>query len=110
MEWLLNRKNRHTLIHYIIVILLALTQKTALIIFFSGIAFLGYLLFWRLVSPFHLIVSIALVSIGISMILINLWEIWASIVSSDYNLTHCPFCRSSKDPRKILSAKNGRST
>ena len=101
-------KSQHGLVHYLVVVLLTLTKKTGLVILFSGVGFLGYLLYWRLPSPFNLITAIALGSIGVSMALISLWEIWASIISYDYNMTHCPFCQSSKEPQKILSQKNGR--
>lgn len=100
--------SRHTLIHYIVEILLALTIKTALAIFFSGVTYLGYLVFFLIPSPFNLILGMALVLIGLSMALVSLWEIWAPIVSWNYSRTHCPFCADSKDPKEILSLRDGR--
>jgi hypothetical protein len=102
------KKSRHNLIHYLLVVLLALTRRTVLIILFAELTFLGYLVYWRLVSPVNIVVAVPLVLIGISMILINFWELLAAIFSLNYSRTHCPFCLPSKDPQKILSLKNGR--
>ena len=101
-------KKRHTLIHYLIVILLTILRCLPQVIFFLGLALLGYLLYFRLVSPLNIIVGVALMGTGLSMTLISLWEMWASLVSFDFNLTHCPYCRCSTDPKKILSQMNGR--
>jgi predicted membrane protein len=103
----MSKEKRHTLVHYLIVILLGLAKHSSLGILFLGIGYLGCLLFERLPSPVNLVAGLALVIIGISMVVVNLWEIWMRIISRDYNLGHCPFCPSSKDPKKILFEKNG---
>lgn len=92
----------HTFAHYIVVIVLTATKKIATSILMLGSAYLGYLLFYVLPSPFNFIISLALILSGGGSGIAALFELFLVIVNPDNNVSQCPFCLSSKDPREIL--------
>ncbi|MCL4382293.1 MAG: hypothetical protein M1575_00970 [Patescibacteria group bacterium] len=62
----------------------------------SGIVIflIGFLIFTKAGSPYETILGIPVILVGLSIILINLYEVLAGILDRRYNLRRCLLCRS----------------
>lgn len=54
---------------------------------------LGLLIFQNSGEPFDLMFGLPAILIGISLIVINLYELLAAVLDPQYSRTHCPLCQ-----------------
>jgi hypothetical protein len=98
---------RHTHIHSLLIILRAFLKGVVRIPLCVGMAMVGYYLYQQYPMPWSLLVGLPLILVGISAGLFSVYDLIVPLISPQWRRQHCPYCRSIRNVKDILSPHNG---
>lgn len=93
----------HTIVHHFLIAFRAIVRGLALIAVWIAVSLTGAFFWTQFSSPINLFIGGPLFLIGLTMGLSSFYEMIVGIISWRWGRTHCPFCKTSEKPEKILS-------
>jgi len=93
----------HTIVHHLLIAFRAVVRGVVLLAVWIVVSLTGVFFWSQFSSPINLLIGGPLILIGVTMGLSALYEMTVGIVSWRWGRTHCPICKTSEEPKKILS-------
>lgn len=93
----------HNLVHHFLIAFRAIVQGVVLLLIWTVVSLIGVFFWTQFSSPINLLIGGPLFLIGVTMGLSSFYEMIVGIISWRWGRTHCPFCKTSEEPKKILS-------
>jgi len=97
----------HTIFHQLLISIRAIVKGICLLATWFLVGLAGILIWMQFEAPFKFIFGLPLFLIGLTMGLQALYEMIVGFFSLRWGRTHCPFCSTSKEVKKILSPFDG---
>jgi len=95
MEKFLVANSKHNILHWLAVSLLRLVYLCFWLPITVSIIATGYLLLKHGSTWWIMVVGLPLIALGVSLLLIVLFNFLQAVFDRFYNQTHCPFCQKS---------------